>query len=269
MSKRKRPQSIDGQFAPRLIEMLESPAYRALSPSARYVLDRIEIELAHHGGRDNGDLPVTYDDFEHYGIHRRCVAPAIRELVALKFIEITKPGRAGNAEHRAPNLFRLTYRHAKREAPTHDWRRITTTEQATALARQARAPIARKKHFPVAVFAKPSGRNCHRNHSGKTATTGHSGKTATTLDISGWVLPGGAPVSEASPEVTTSTLGRTGDRVEVVHDRERCYGYLRPWGTGFKAWWSGDRFDDHYIGEFATKPAAISAVVDKARAGRC
>ena len=27
--------------------------------------------------------------------------------------------------------------------------------------------------------------------------------------------------------------------------------------------------NDHYIGEFATKPAAISAVVDKARAGRC
>jgi hypothetical protein len=64
--KRKRSQSIGGQFAPRLIEMLESPAYRALSLSARRVLDRIEIELAHHGGRDNGGLPVTYHDFEAY-----------------------------------------------------------------------------------------------------------------------------------------------------------------------------------------------------------
>ena len=74
-----------------------------------------------------------------------CIAPAIRELVALKFIEITKPGRAGNAEFRAPNLFRLTYRHTKREEPSHDWRRIATTEQATKLARQARR-IVTKHH---------------------------------------------------------------------------------------------------------------------------
>jgi hypothetical protein len=145
MSKRKRPQSIGGQFGPRLIEMLESPAYRALSLSARRVLDRIEVELAHHGGRDNGGLPVTYDDFEHYGIDRHLIAPAIREAVALKFLEITKPGRAGNAEHRAPNLFRLTYRHTKREEPSHDWRRVATAEQAAKLAREARAPVHRKK----------------------------------------------------------------------------------------------------------------------------
>ena len=115
--KRKKQNSIGGQFAPRLIEMLESPAYRAMSLSGRRVLERIEIELAQHGGQDNGGLPVTYDELERYGIRRDCIAPAIRELVALKFIEITKPGRAGNAEFRAPNLFRLTYRHTKREGP--------------------------------------------------------------------------------------------------------------------------------------------------------
>jgi hypothetical protein len=65
--KRKKPNSIGGQFAPRLIEMLESPAYRALSLSARRALERIEIELAQHGGKDNGSLPVTYDDFQRYG----------------------------------------------------------------------------------------------------------------------------------------------------------------------------------------------------------
>jgi hypothetical protein len=180
--------------------MLESPAYRALSLSARRVLDRIEVELAHHGGRDNGGLPVTYDDFEHYGIDRHLIAPAIREAVALKFLEITKPGRAGNAEHRAPNLFRLTYRHTKREEPSHDWRRVATAEQAAKLAREARAPVHRKKNkTPVGVFTKPSGGNPHRNHSGKTPTTGHSGKTPTTLDISGWGLPGGEPFSERDP----------------------------------------------------------------------
>ena len=89
---------------------LRSPAYRVLSLSARRLLDRMEIELADHGGTDNGKLPVTYDDFERYGIHRHAVGPAIRELVALGFVEITEVGRAGNAEWRKPNVFRLTYR---------------------------------------------------------------------------------------------------------------------------------------------------------------
>lgn len=56
MAPRKR-NSIDGQFQPRLIEMLESPASRVLSLSAHRVLDRIAIELGHHGGNDNGKLP--------------------------------------------------------------------------------------------------------------------------------------------------------------------------------------------------------------------
>lgn len=198
--KRKNPNSIGGQFAPRLIEMLESPAYRALSLSARRVLERIEIELAQHGGQDNGGLPVTYDDFQRYGIDRHLIAPAIRELVALKFIEITRPGRAGNAEYRAPNLFRLTYRHTKQAEPSHDWRRVATAEQATKLGRQARRIVTKHHRTPVGVFTKPSGGNPHRNHSGKTPTTGHSGKTPTTLDISGRVLRGGANVSEPAGE---------------------------------------------------------------------
>src|SRR5262245_29027893 len=40
----------------------------------------------------------------------------------------------------------------------------------------------------------------------------------------------------------------------VIHDDERCYGLLRrPDGSrkSFEAWWIGDRFDDHRIGEFA------------------
>ena len=39
---RRRRTSIDGQFAARLITMLESPPFRELSLSARRVLDRLE-----------------------------------------------------------------------------------------------------------------------------------------------------------------------------------------------------------------------------------
>jgi hypothetical protein len=129
--------------------MLESPAYRALSRSAHLVISRIEVELAHHGGNDNGRLPVTTDQFVDFGMHRSSVAPAIREAEALGFIRITERGRGGNAEHGTPNRFFLTFAHgrgSKQDPPTHDWRRIKTLEEAEEVAREARA-----KKNPYAV----------------------------------------------------------------------------------------------------------------------
>jgi hypothetical protein len=147
MARLKRSNAISGQFAARLVEMLESPAFRVLSLSARRVLDRIEIEMAHHGGNDNGRLPVTYENFRDYGIGRNAIAPAIRECVALGFVIITEAGRAGNADFRSPNLFRLTYRHGNgipRDG-THEWRRVATIEDAERIAREARITPDRKK----------------------------------------------------------------------------------------------------------------------------
>ena len=134
-----RKNKIAGVFAARTILMLESPAYRVLSLSAHRAMTRLEIEFAHHGGNDNGKLPVTKEHFVEYGIHDHAVAPALRELEVLGFIEITERGRAGNAEYRRPNLFRLTYRHMDRSNPTDEWTRIKTVEEAQMLAKQARA----------------------------------------------------------------------------------------------------------------------------------
>jgi hypothetical protein len=140
----KRRNSIDGQFAAHTIEMIRSPAWSVLSLSARRVLDRIEIEHADHGGNDNGRLPVTYDDFERYGIHRHQIRKALREIEALGFAEITERGRAGNAEFRSPHKFRLTYFHVGRAPPTNEWQRIKTVEDAQALAKAARQEAPQK-----------------------------------------------------------------------------------------------------------------------------
>jgi hypothetical protein len=142
MSASKRRSWISGQWSARLIEMLESPAYRALSGSAHKVISRIEVELGHHGGNDNGRLPVTTNDFVHYGMHRTSVAPAIREAEALGFIRVTERGHCGNAGYRTPNKFFLTFAHgrdSRSNPPTHDWRRIDTTAEAEQIARAARA----------------------------------------------------------------------------------------------------------------------------------
>jgi hypothetical protein len=143
--RRSRHNKIAGQFAPRLIEMLESCAYRVLSGSAHRVLARLEIEHGHHAGLENGRLPVTFQDFVEYGMDRHSIAPAIRECIALGFVEVTQQGRAGNAEFRQPNLFRLTYVFTKEAAPTDEWRSIETTEGAKTLAMAARKASASRK----------------------------------------------------------------------------------------------------------------------------
>jgi hypothetical protein len=138
----KRRNSINDQWSARRREMLESPAYRVLSQSAHRAISRLELELCYHGGNDNGQLPVTFDDFVEYGIDRASVAPALREGEALGFFRITDRGRGGNREYRAPNKFYLTFafgRESRTKPPTDEWRKIKTIKDAKAIARAARA----------------------------------------------------------------------------------------------------------------------------------
>jgi hypothetical protein len=144
-----RKSTIVGQFVPHRLDLIESPAWRALSLSARRVLDRIEVELCHHGGhRENGRLPVTYGDFVRYGVRRNSVASAIRECVALGLVVVTEQGYGGNSEFRKASKYRLTYiptRAANPAArypdqPTDDWKHIGTVDAAEHIASMARAP---------------------------------------------------------------------------------------------------------------------------------
>ena len=183
----KRRNRIATQWSPRLIEMLESPAYRAMTLSAHRVISRIEIELANHGGTDNGRLPVTFDDFVTYGIHRHAIAPAIREASALGFIEVTEQGRAGNAEWRKPNLFRLTFRGKDVGDGTHEWRQIKEEDASriAAVARKMKPGKLGRRWRKTPII---SDEDRHRNgkiHSAENTATAQSANTATTLDISG------------------------------------------------------------------------------------
>jgi hypothetical protein len=53
-------EGIAGQFVAYTREMIESPAYRALSLQGRKILRRLEIEHMAHGGAENGRLPSRY-----------------------------------------------------------------------------------------------------------------------------------------------------------------------------------------------------------------
>ncbi|MBR1212057.1 hypothetical protein [Bradyrhizobium sp. JYMT SZCCT0180] len=156
------------------------------------MIDRIAIELCRHGGTMNGRLPVTYDDFERYGIHRHAIGPAVREAVALGFIEVTERGRAGNAEWRKPSLYRLTFCRSDHDVGdgTHEWMKVgeEQAEGVAAAARKAKAPNPAKTK---SQWRKPpilSGDNRHSKSeslSAETTTTCVSAETTTTIYISG------------------------------------------------------------------------------------
>jgi hypothetical protein len=199
----RRKNKIAGQFSARTIEMMESPAFCTLGYSARRVLDRIEIEHAHHGGNDKGQLPVTYNHFIEYGIHHHAVAPAIREAEALGFIDITEQGRAGNAQWRRPNKFRLTYRHTGRANPTDEWRKIKTIEEAKMVVQAARTR-SKRKHFPLPVGADFTPVNRQRKRQFHTPPSGSTGHTppngSTSIFRGGGGGSGGCLSSEGCPE---------------------------------------------------------------------
>jgi hypothetical protein len=187
----KRRNKISEQWASYPIAMLESPAYRVLSQGAHRVIARIAIELANHGGNDNGKLPVTKEQFVEYSIHAAGVAPALREAEALGFIEITEHGRGGNAEMRRPSLYRITFlneRGSKAKQPTHEWQRIKTVEEAQRIAGEAR-----------------------KAKSQSAVNNGHaSWRKRQAKNISQYRKPVPKPVPETGTETTKSPVPETG-----------------------------------------------------------
>jgi hypothetical protein len=128
--------------------MMESPAYRVLNLSEHRVIARIRLEHAHHGGRENGKLPVTFRDFFEYGVRWESIAPAIRTAEALGWIRVTQRGIASTAaEFRIPTKFALTHLATDdaAKAVTNDWQRIKTVEEAEAIAKKARKSPANAK----------------------------------------------------------------------------------------------------------------------------
>ena len=124
--KSSRRTAIEGPFVPYRREMLESPAFRALSHSALRILHRLEIEHMAHAGTENGNLICTYQDFVDYGLSMGAIKPALSQLVALGFIKIEIQGRRSSGGLKIPSRYRLTYlpEGGVDARPTDQWARM-------------------------------------------------------------------------------------------------------------------------------------------------
>ena len=132
-------------------EMLESPAWRALTGNAMKVVLRIALEHLKHGGVENGLLPVVYRDFVRWGVRRNAIREAIVVAINLGWIDKTSTGEVPwHGDIRRPSTFALTWlpRHNGTLA-SNRWTRIKSDAHAKALIRAAKAELAQVRRLPA------------------------------------------------------------------------------------------------------------------------
>jgi hypothetical protein len=116
------------------------------------------IEHMSHAGTDNGRLPVTYDDFEAYGIRRSSIGQAITIAIKLGWIDLVVPGVRGSGIARRPHQFGLTWLpRADFTSATNRWKGVTQ-EMADAVLADFR---------PVTKSHVPSNKNAFRRQRAK------------------------------------------------------------------------------------------------------
>jgi hypothetical protein len=132
-------------------EMLESPAWRALTGNAIKVVLRIALEHLKHGGVENGLLPVTYQDFVRWGVRRNAIREAIVVAINLGWIDKTTTGEVPwRGDIRKPSTFALTWLPQHDGAPASNrWTRIKSGADARAAIKAAKAELAQVRRLPA------------------------------------------------------------------------------------------------------------------------
>ncbi len=130
-------------------DMMESPAWRAMTPPARKVLDRILIEQMAHAGAENGNLIVTYDDFADYGVRRQSIHEAIEVVQALGWIAVTRKGGRSVGGVKRPSTYALTFLpRFDGSAKTNNWQRVTDDLMARRLVGAVRCEQPARRAIP-------------------------------------------------------------------------------------------------------------------------
>ena len=127
------------------LHLLNSPAWLAMSPQCRRFVDALMAEFATHGGAENGNLKVPYDQLQARGIRREVMLDVVFEANALGIAEAIR-GQRSYGSRRAPSVYRLTWLGTPDGlSPTNDWKSIKTPEEAEARLSNARSMLARER----------------------------------------------------------------------------------------------------------------------------
>src|SRR5262245_31917997 len=98
---------IEGRFLPLLEDLIESDAFKAAPPGAMKILLAIGHEWVGRGGKDNGQLVITYKMIRlATGISRKdTISLSLKQLTALGLLAM----QTGDFDGRKPNRYRLTW----------------------------------------------------------------------------------------------------------------------------------------------------------------
>jgi hypothetical protein len=194
--------------------MVASPAWRALSLSARKCLERIEIELAKHGGKNNGDLPVTQRDFIAHRVSGARVKAALAELVAFGFIEMTPGYGCQSPLYGRSARFRVLSCASRDGPPPENWKRFKTDAEAKAMSKAvlAEARRARAAHGEAMRKrrAKKSSHPSPDDSQGESVASGSLGES-----LSGRSKVNHCPPSQGESLSTISARGRSAARAAM------------------------------------------------------
>lgn len=133
---------ITGSYVARRLEMLQSPAWQAAPRPMKDWLEVLEIEHMRHKGCANGHLFKSYTQFISAGFNRNTVSGMSRIAEALGFVKVNRETGVGSRDLRDACAYTLTYLptgSGRDIAPTDDWKRIKTAEQAENIIAEARA----------------------------------------------------------------------------------------------------------------------------------
>ncbi|WP_144223627.1 hypothetical protein [Mesorhizobium amorphae] len=120
----KRTKWLDCWVAHRL-EMLVHPTWQLAPIPLRRMLERLEIEHLRHGGFNNGELYVSFNQFVAASISRRRISATQDLGEALGLMRVIRSDEA-IGDLRAPNAYRLTYLPAKgSQTPTDEWKSVS------------------------------------------------------------------------------------------------------------------------------------------------
>jgi hypothetical protein len=103
------PQGSGIAWIPKPRVLLRSRVWASLRIYDHRMLAALECEHADHGGRQNGELVLTYDDGEKVGIPRRFFNSTLKRLNTLGLVSREHRGGYAGGALRDPSLYRLTY----------------------------------------------------------------------------------------------------------------------------------------------------------------
>lgn len=152
--KRNKDWVVPGSWSPRRLEVLMSPAWRNAPRALKEILEALEIENLRHRGSANGQLFKSYQQFVECGINRTTVSLMIRIGEALGLLKVNRETGIGKPDLRDASAYRLTYLPSgivRDVAPTDDWKRIRSDEQAIQIIERERVRPKTKRKLKEAA----------------------------------------------------------------------------------------------------------------------